>query len=167
MIDSDDAADTRYHTLTCALCSSLGLDRAVGPLPMPETGTCDSCGGPWPAPAGTALDAAEARAAEAWKSRNYHVGNALEQRDKTRVELDSMRSTCAELLVQRDEAREEAAHEAEGHRQAIDAWNRDMERAVAQARVAALDEAIAVVEEHCAHRVDREAIIRALRDREP
>lgn len=37
--------------LTCANCSSLGLDQAVGDgQPWPTSATCSSCGGPWPAP---------------------------------------------------------------------------------------------------------------------
>lgn len=36
--------------LTCGECSSLGLDKCnyYGDEKMPETGVCDSCGGPWP-----------------------------------------------------------------------------------------------------------------------
>ncbi len=36
--------------LTCAECSSLGLDTGIfGPgTEPPKTGTCASCGGPWP-----------------------------------------------------------------------------------------------------------------------
>jgi hypothetical protein len=33
-------------SLTCADCSSLGLDTRVGH--GPPTGVCGSCGGPWP-----------------------------------------------------------------------------------------------------------------------
>jgi hypothetical protein len=36
-------------SMTCADCSSLGLDSYVGSgEPVPKTGVCGSCGGPWP-----------------------------------------------------------------------------------------------------------------------
>lgn len=46
--------------LTCADCSSLGMDGAVAPAgsPPPTSGTCSACGGPWPARA-TALPDSE------------------------------------------------------------------------------------------------------------
>lgn len=36
--------------LTCAECSSLGLDKAAwyGEQKIPKSGICSSCGGPWP-----------------------------------------------------------------------------------------------------------------------
>lgn len=34
--------------LTCADCSSLGFDKATGQQPFPVSGSCSSCGGPWP-----------------------------------------------------------------------------------------------------------------------
>ena len=40
--------DTWSGWLTCAECSSLGLDKATGNGTFPKTGTCASCGGPWP-----------------------------------------------------------------------------------------------------------------------
>lgn len=36
------------YWLTCADCSSLGLDKATGTEPFPNKGLCASCGGPWP-----------------------------------------------------------------------------------------------------------------------
>jgi hypothetical protein len=44
--------------LTCADCSSLGLDKWSGYAPetVPEKGVCDSCGGPWPKRPGRTLD---------------------------------------------------------------------------------------------------------------
>lgn len=34
--------------MTCAECSSLGLDKWVGNGEPPTRGVCSSCGGPWP-----------------------------------------------------------------------------------------------------------------------
>jgi hypothetical protein len=57
--------------LTCADCSSLGLDSAVGRGPMPKSGSCSSCGEVWPK-----------------RPDDFHTRQALEREKKAKERLE-------------------------------------------------------------------------------
>lgn len=86
--------------LTCARCSSLGLDKAIGREPFPTSGACSACGGTWPARA--AAPSSQPGDVRAWGER---VAKAVH--DKALLASGAGQCSCHFARCGHDEAGEE------------------------------------------------------------